>query len=316
MSLELFGLSLLNGLSYGLLLFMLSAGLTLIFGIMRVLNLAHGSFYMLGAYLGYTATCIVGMNFWLTLILVPCAVGMVGMLSEKYLLRRVHARGHLAELLLTYGLALLVLAVVQWIWGKAPVEYRIPAFLQGHLFELWGMSFPRYRALIMGIALFMLLFLIILLRGTSTGLLLQAATQNPRMLESLGYNVPALWAWVFGAGCALAALAGVLGGFAYVTEPAMAQSMGMLLFVVIVIGGMGSLAGALLASVLLGVFQTLAVGVNIRLADLLHMDVVATGSLWNITLSQCAPLLPFILMVLVLLLRPQGLLSVRQERRV
>ena len=133
---------------------MLSAGLTLIFGIMRVLNLAHGSFYMLGAYLGYTATCIVDMNFWLTLILVPCAVGMVGMLSEKYLLRRVHARGHLAELLLTYGLALLVLAVVQWIWGKAPVEYRIPAFLQGHLFELWGMSFPRYRALIMGIALF------------------------------------------------------------------------------------------------------------------------------------------------------------------
>lgn len=308
--------SVLNGLSYGLLLFMLSAGLTLIFGMMRMLNMAHGSFYMLGAYLGYSLTCIVGVNFWLALLFVPCLVGALGYVLERGLISKIRnsGRGHLAELLLTYGLALVIFSFVELLWGKGPVDYVMPSVLQGSLFKVGGMGFPRYRAMLMFIALVVLILFVVLWRYTRMGVILSAASQNARMLEMLGYNVNHLWACVFGMGCALAGLAGVIGGLAYVTEPAMAQSMGMLLFVVIIMGGLGSVAGAFCASILIGLLQTFAVGLDMSLAQLLGTHTIESPLL-NQPLSQWAPLLPFILLLIVLVLRPQGLLGEKADAR-
>lgn len=315
MNIELLIIALLNGLSYGLILFLLSAGLTLIFGMMRVLNLAHGSFYMLGAYVGYTATCLLDINLWLTLLLAPCLIGVLGALVEKYVIRQVQGRGHLAELLLTFGISLLILAIVQFIWGKSPVEYRIPAVLQGSAFELFGFSFPRYRIAMMFIALLVLASISVVLRIGSVRIQLKALTQNPKILESFGINVPRLMMLIFGTGCALAGLAGVLGGFAYVTEPAMAGSMGMLLFVVIIVGGIGSVRGAFITSLLLGVLQTFAVSLDVSLASLLGSTEITTVSWLHISTAQLAHLLPFALMVVVLWLFPDGLFGEHTQER-
>lgn len=312
---QLLLISIINGLSYGLLLFLLSAGLTLILSIMRVLNMAHGSFYMLGAYTGYSLTCMAGVPFYLALLLTPCIVGMMGNLAEKHLISKIraHARGHLAELLLTYGIALVIFSFVQLMWGKSPVEYTIPNALQGSLLSIQGIQFPVYRGFIMLLALAVLSVLIVILRYTKAGILLKAAAQNAPILESFGYNVPRLWACVFALGCALAGLAGVMGGFAYVTEPGMAQSMGMLLFVIVIIGGLGSLMGALVASMLIGVLQTIAVGMDLRVADFLPFET--SVPLLHLTVSQCAPLLPFLLLMIVLLIRPLGLFGARDHVR-
>lgn len=308
--------SILNGLSYGLLLFMLSAGLTLIFGMMRMLNMAHGSFYMLGAYFGYSLTCLLGMNFWLVLLLTPCFIGALGYVLERELISKIRysGRGHLAELLLTYGLALVILSMVELLWGKSPLDYVIPSGLQGSLFEVNGIGFPRYRALLMLVALVVMILFVVLWRYTRIGAILSAASQNARMLETLGYNVNHVWACVFGVGCALAGLAGVIGGLAYVTEPAMAQSMGMLLFVVIIMGGLGSVAGAFCASLLVGLVQTLAVGLDVSVAQLLGVQSI-DNPFFNQPLSQWAPLLPFILLLIVLIVRPQGLLGEKADVR-
>ncbi|MGL4668615.1 MAG: branched-chain amino acid ABC transporter permease [Saezia sp.] len=315
MSIETLLISLLNGLSYALLLFLLSSGLTLIFGMMRVLNLAHGSFYMLGAYLGYTATCLLRVGFGWALIFVPCALGGLGFLTHHYVIKRVQGQGHLSELLLTYGVALVILALVQLVWGKSAVPYTLPESLQGRAFEWLGVQFPRYRLAVMLVAMLVLAGMAYFLRLRSSGVLLKAATQNPMMLEALGCNVALLMSQVFALGCALAGLAGVLGGVAYVTEPMMGQSMGMLLFVVIVIGGLGSLRGAFLASILIGIFYSMMVGWNVRLADLLHLKDIPLNSFWSMSTAQLAPLIPFILMVLVLWLCPQGLFGSKVRLR-
>src|SRR5687768_12005753 len=154
MTLEAFVISLLNGVSYGLLLFMLSAGLTLIFSMLGVLNFAHASFYMLGAYLGYTLTAVVG--FAPAFFLAPLAVAALGAVFQQRCLRRAHAHGHVPELLITFGLSFVVLELVQLLWGTGPVDYRIPAALEGSLFTLYGTQFPIYRAFLMGVALAML----------------------------------------------------------------------------------------------------------------------------------------------------------------
>lgn len=283
-------IALLNGLSYGLLLFMLSAGLTLILSLMGVLNFAHASFYMLGAYLGYSVSGALG--FWAALGLVPLAVAVLGALFQQLCLRRVHRFGHVAELLLTFGLSYLILEVVQLVWGRSTVPYALPDALQGPLFTLYGTQFPRSRAFIMAVALAMLLALWLLLRHTRIGLVIQAALTHPRMVEALGHDVPRVFTGVFAGGCALAGLAGVIGGNTYVTEPAMALALGPIVFVVVVVGGLGSLAGAFAASLLIGLVQTLAVA--------LHPDT-----------ARLAPILPYLLMVAVLVLRPQGLMGRR-----
>ena len=223
MSAELLVVSLLNGVSYGLLLFMLSSGLTLIFSMMGVLNFAHTSFYMLGAYLAYTLSGVVG--FWWALVLAPLAVGVLGALFERYCLRRVHRFGHVPELLVTFGLSYVMVELVQLVWGRSTVPYGLPEALQGPLFTLYGTQFPKSRAFIMLVALWMLLVVWLLLTRTRIGLVIQAALKHPEMVQALGHNVPRVFMGVFGGGCALAALAGVIGGNTYVTEPAMAGSV-------------------------------------------------------------------------------------------
>ena len=313
---EFFVISLLNGLSYGLLLFMLSSGLTLIFSMMGVLNFAHASFYMLGAYLAYAISQWLG--FWPALVLAPVAVGVVGACFERWCLRRVHAMGHVPELLITFGLSYIILEVVQLIWGRSAMDYRVPAGLDGPLFTLFETQFPAYRAFMMAVSLLMLLSLWVLLTRTRVGLLIQAALTHPDTVQALGHNVPRIFMGVFGAGSALAGLAGVLGGNAFVTEPGMAATVGSVIFVVVVVGGMGSLGGAFLASLLIGVVQTFAVAFDYSMLMLLQSLGVATSqamqnnSVLKLTLSQVAPILPYLFLVLILIFRPKGLLGTRE----
>lgn len=348
MTAETFLISLLNGISYGLLLFMLSSGLTLIFSMMGVLNFAHASFYMLGAYFAYTLTRIEAIGYWPALVLAPLAVGLLGALFERVCLRRVHKFGHVPELLVTFGLSYLILEVVQLVWGRAAVDYRVPEALAGSLFtithappgglgflwggappELCGMAadpaqrlsctqFPAYRAFMMCIALLMLAALWLVLARTRIGLVIRAALTHPEMVEALGHNVPRIFMLVFGGGTALAGLAGVIGGNAFITEPSMALALGPIIFVVVVLGGMGSLAGAFLASILIGLVQTFGIALDHSLLTL------AQGMGWDLTpqtfgypvlrmkISEVAPILPYLLLVLMLIFRPRGLLGTRE----
>jgi branched-chain amino acid transport system permease protein len=212
-------------------------------------------------------------------------------------------------MLVTFGLSLLLLEAVQLVWGTGPVNYRVPALFDGVIWRIGEVALPAYRVFIMGVSMLVLLALAAWLRLSSVGLVIKAALTHPHMVQALGHDLPRVLMGVFALGCALAALAGVLGGNAFVTEPGMAATIGSVLFVVIVVGGLGSLAGALLASLVIGVLQTLAVGFDVKLGQLLGLP--AQNALTQIAVSQLAPLLPFALMVLVLLLRPRGLLGQR-----
>ena len=313
---EFFTISLLNGLSYGLLLFMLSSGLTLIFSMMGVLNFAHASFYMLGAYFAFSVTELIG--FWPALIIAPLLVGLLGAGFEKYCLRRVHKFGHVPELLITFGLSYILLEMVQLAWGRSSVDYRVPAELSGPLFTLFGTQFPIYRGFMMLVALLMLLAVWLLLTRTRIGLVIQAALTHPDTVESLGHNVPRVFMMVFGGGAALAGLAGVIGGNAFVTEPGMAATVGSVIFVVVVVGGMGSLAGAFLASLLIGIVQTFAVAIDSSLMGGLQMlGATVTPQTFGyavlkLKISQIAPIMPYLFLVLILIFRPKGLLGTRE----
>lgn len=305
--------STLNGLLYGLLLFMLASGLTLIFSMMGVLNFAHASFYMLGAYFAYSLGATTG--FWAALFLAPILVGLAGAAVERYGLRHVHKNGHVAELLFTFGLAYVIEETVKLIWGKNPVPFRPPAFLEQPLFTLWGINYPTLRIFIMVTAIAMFVALWVLLKRTRVGLIVQASLTHPHMVANLGHNVPLVFMGVFAVGCALAGLAGVLGGVYFITEPAMAVTMGPIVFVVVVIGGMGSLAGAFIASLLIGLVQTFAISVNASLSDFLAWFGILVSNrsdLGRITLAQIAPMLPFLLLVLMLIFRPKGLMGTRE----
>jgi branched-chain amino acid transport system permease protein len=311
-------LSALNGLSYSLLLFLLASGLTLIFSLLGVLNFAQGSFYMLGAYLAWQSGQWLG--FWAGLLLASIGVALVATLFETGVLRRVRARaqGHLPELLATFAFGLVLVEATRLLWGSASVPYAIPAALQGSLFRLGGMEFSIYRGFVMTVALAALGLAWMLLWRTRAGLVVQAALTHAPMTSALGHNVPAVQTLVFAAGGSLAGLAGAVGGPLLITEPGMAAQMGALLFAVIIIGGLGSLRGALLGALLVGELQTLAVAVNGSLADALQWLGWATPAAWpasngilpsllHLDLSRAAPLMPYALLVVVLALRPQGL---------
>ena len=335
-----FLISLLNGLSVGLLLFMLASGLTLIFSMMGVLNFAHASFYMVGAYVAYTITQVVG--FWWGLVLAPPLVGLLGALFERYALRQVHKFGHVPELLITFGLSYIILELVQLVWGRQAVNFQPPPSLQGPLFTIldfpgslgftWGApppecrttegaictQFPTFRAFGMGVAIAMLVAVWLLLTRTRIGLVIQAALTHAQAVESLGHNVPRVFMGVFGGGTALAALAGVIGGALRVTEPSMALAVGAVVFAVIVIGGMGSLAGAFVASVGLGIIDSFAVGSDRSLLDLFGFFGLKVGpeafgyAVWSVKMSQVAAILPYLLLVLILIFRPKGLFGTRE----
>jgi len=313
---ELFIVSLLNGLVYGMLLFMLASGLTLILSMMGVLNFAHASAYMLGAYFAFTISQYIG--FWPALILAPILCGLVGAGIEMFGLRRVHKNGHIAELLFTFGLALIIEKVVQMTWGLIPVPYRIPEGLDFTLFRIYGTNFPAYRAFMLLISALMFGMIWLGLTRTRIGLVIQAALHHPEMVGALGHNVPRVFTLVFAAGTGLAGLAGVIGGNYQVTEPAMAFTMGPIVFVVVVFGGLGSLSGCFIASLLMGLIQTFAVVLDYSLADLLmRFGVTVTSAtpfheVLMVPLPRIGALLPYILLVLILVFRPRGLMGTRE----
>lgn len=307
--------TLFNGLLYGMLLFMLSSGLTLIFGMMGVLNFAHASFFMLGAYFAYQISKYIG--FIPALFIAPLIIAFCGAMVEKYALRRVHKFGHVAELLFTFGLFYIIEELVQMIWGKVPVGYHVPEYMNFTLFSMSGMGYQAYAmfTLVVSVAMFVVLFTV--LTKTRAGLIIQAALTHPEIVSSLGHNVPRVFMLVFGLGCALAGLAGVLAGNTLGTEPSMALSLGPIVFVVIVVGGLGSLKGALVASILIGIIQTTAISLDYSINSFIEFIGMSVDveSLWRIiidlTISQVAPILPYLLLVLMLIFRPRGLFGNR-----
>jgi len=313
---ELIVFSLLNGLVFGLLLFMLSSGLTLIFGMMGVLNFAHAGFYMLGAYFGYAISRALG--FWPALAVAPVLVAVLGVGVERYGLRRVHRFGHVPELIFTFGVAIVIEEMVQLVWGRPAKSFEIPRALDFALFRFSHGSFPAYKAFMLVIAIAIFLFLFAAFTRTRAGLVIQASLTHPGMVAMLGHNVPRVFMVVFGIGSALAGLAGVIAGPVLGTFPGMAQVLGSIVFVVVVIGGLGSLTGALLASLLIGILQTLAVALNVSVGSALAsvgVPVDATGpfhDLWRVTVAQVAPIMPYLLLVLILIVRPTGLFGTRE----
>jgi branched-chain amino acid transport system permease protein len=309
--LQIITFSTLNGLLYGMLLFMMASGLTLIFSMMGVLNFAHASFYMLGAYFGFEISRHIG--FWPGFVVAPLFVGVLGALVERFGLRRLHRLGHVSELLFTFGLAFVIEEAVQMVWGKLPVDYRVPPSLDFVAFRLFDTTYPAYRMFMLLTAVAMFVALLAVLTRTRIGLIIQAALTHPDAVATLGHNVSGIFMLVFGAGAALAGLAGVIAGPALVTQPSMAALLGPILFVVIVVGGLGSVTGAFVASLLIGMVQTFAVAMDASLAEIFGSGAPPwLGDLWQVTVAQLAPVIPYLLLVLVLIFRPKGLMGTRE----
>jgi branched-chain amino acid transport system permease protein len=274
---------------------------------------------MLGAYFAYQIS--VWLGFWVALFAAPLALFALGMAVERFGLRRVHKWGHVPELLFTFGLSYIIVELVQVIWGRAAVPYRVPQALDGPVgwLQAHGITFPQYRMFMMAVAIGMLVALWLVLTRTRIGLVIQAALTHPQQVEALGHNVPRVFMLVFGAGSALAGLAGVVGGNAFVTEPAMAGTVGAIVFVVIVVGGMGSLAGAFVAALLIGLLESFGKVSDLsglRLLESLGWPLAPDAALYpvlKLTLSQVAPVLPYLLLVLILIVRPKGLLGTRED---
>jgi branched-chain amino acid transport system permease protein len=277
-----------HGLIYGMLLFLVASGLTLVFGMMGVLNLAHASFYMIGAYLAYTITSRLG-SFWLSLLICPIIVGLLGIVIERFLLRKAYKGGHTSQLLLTFGLAFIFGEFVRIIWGGAPLSVPAPAILAGNV-HVAGLTYPVYRIFILGFSLLVLAGMTLLLTRTRLGIIIRAAVTDADMVGVLGTNVPVVLMGVFGAGAALAAVAGVIAAPFSSMYPAMGADALLDCFVVIVLGGFGSLYGAFLASLMIGELQSF-------------------GILW---IPRLALIFEFLLMAIVLILRPTGLFGEKE----
>jgi branched-chain amino acid transport system permease protein len=278
----------LHGLAYAGLLFLVSAGLTLVFGMMNVLNFAHAAMYMLGAYFSFTLLRTTG-QFWLCLFVCPLLLFIIGALVERFLLRRVHAYGHLHELLLTFGLAYIITELVKLIWGNFPLAVNIGGFL-GRTVEFFGMIYPIYRIFIFVCAVIVGLTMAAILYKTRLGIILRAAVNDSEMVNALGFNVPLVFTGVFAFGAALSGLAGVIAGPLLTTYPGMAHEILIDAFVVIVVGGFGSLGGAVVASLLIGELQSFGV----------------------LLFPKLSLALVYMLMASVLIIKPSGLFGEKQ----
>ena len=273
----------LHGLVYGMLLFLVASGMTLVFGMMDILNIAHAAFYMLGAYLGYSVLMATG-NFWLALVVAPVGVGILGALVERFLLRKVHSFGHAFELLITFGVFFVVTEAVKWIWGDFPRPVDPPPALSGSV-HLLGFQYPVYRLFILVISSIVLAGLLYVFLKTRVGIRIRAAVSDGQMVDALGVNVPRLFLGVFSGGTALAGLAGVVAGPFLSTYPGMGLDMMVDTFVVVVVGGFGSLPGAFLASLMIGELQSFGI----------------------LFIPRLALVFQFLLMAVVLIIRPTGL---------
>ena len=295
---------LLNGLQFGLMLFLLAAGLTLVFGIMDMINLAHGSLYMLGAFLAAALVQATG-SFTLGVLLAIPATAVLGMLLEMSVLRTLYARDHLSQVLATFALILILNEVVHIIWGTdAPMS--MPASLTGPVELLPGMPYPAYRLLIIAVGAAVAFLLWLVVAKTRVGMQVRAGASNREMALALGIDVPRLFTFVFGAGAALCAVAGAMLAPLLAVQVGMGENILILAFVVIVIGGIGSIRGAFVAALLVGIVD--AVG-RAYLRPLLAL--MTTRAAADSAGPALASMLIYILMAAVLFVRPQGLFPPR-----
>lgn len=278
----------LHGLAYGMVLFLIASGLTIIFGMMGILNLAHAAIFMLSAYFCYQVIAMTG-SFWAALIVAPICTGIFGIFLERVFLRRIRAFGHLGELILTLGLSMVILGLVKIFWGTQSLPIQVPDILKG-MVNMGGLEYPIYRLFIIGMSLVVMIFMVLLLYKTRLGKIVRAAVSDRDMVNALGINIPMVFMLVFGVGCWLAGVAGVAIAPILTVFPGLADQVGMDAFIVVVTGGFGSLAGAFVVSIIFGLLSSYGVQF----------------------LSQLAPVLMVMFMAVVLAIRPNGLFGVKE----
>ena len=294
----------LNGLQFGVMLFLMSAGLTLVFGIMQLINLAHGSLYMLGAYVAATVTHWSG-NFLLGLLAALPAAALVGMLMEVIVLRRLYQRDHLDQVLATFGLILFFNELTRLLWGRQPLFMDVPTWLSYTVEIIPGAPYPAYRLAIIGVGIAVAVFLYLLFTRTRLGMQIRAGADNREMIAALGVNIKLLYTLVFGLGALLAGLAGAMAGPILAVETGMGESILILTFVVIVIGGIGSIRGAFISALLVGLVDTLGRAFLPTLFRLFLPAAQADGMG-----SSLASMGIYIFMAAILIWRPKGLFPV------
>lgn len=274
-----------NGIGIGMLYFLLAVGLSIVFGLLRFVNFAHGTFYLLGAYFCYQMTQW-GLSFWLSLIVVPLVVGALGWITEKLILRHVYSKPHEFHILITVGFALIVQEVVIMIWGPLGDSVAVPDMLNGVV--MWGsFIYPKYRLFVIGFTALLAVLIWWLLEGTRLGSIVRAGSESTEMVSLLGKNIFGIFSLVFGLGVGTAALAGVLAAPIRGVSPFMGVEALGVAFVVVVVGGLGSFSGALVGGLLIGIVQSLMT------------------TIW----PPGASLMIYVAMAAVLLLRPNGLLG-------
>ncbi len=294
----------LNGLQLGITLFLMSAGLTLVFGIMQVINLAHGSFYMIGAYVGATVTAVSG-SFLLGVLAALGAAGLSGMAVEMLVLRKLYKREHLDQVLATFGLIFFFNEMTRIIWGKQPLFMDIPTWLRGTVELLPGLIYPIYRLAVILVGILVAFGLWYLFSRTRLGMQIRAGASNRDMVAALGINIKLLYTLVFGLGTLLAGLAGVMAGPILAVESGMGESILILTFVVIVIGGIGSVRGAVVGALLVGLVDTLG---RAFLPTIFRLFL--SSSYADSISASLASMSIYILMAAVLVWKPRGLLPI------
>jgi branched-chain amino acid transport system permease protein len=296
----------LNGLQLGVLLFLVAAGLTLVFGVMDFINLAHGVQFMIGAYLAAMFTALTD-NFFLGLGLALPAALTLGLALEWLVFRHLYARDHLDQVLATFGIILFLNQAVKFVWGAAPLSEPVPALLSGSIQLMEGLRYPIYRLAVIGSGIAVALLLSLLVSRTRIGMLVRAGAANAPMVSALGVDIGRLFMLVFGFGAMLAGFAGAMVAPLVSVEPGMGDNLLILTFVVIVIGGIGSVRGAFIAALLVGLVDTLGRAFAPPLLRL-FLDASAASQ----TGRALAPMLIYILMATVLFFRPAGLFPVRR----
>ncbi len=277
-----------HGLAYGMVLFLVASGLTMIFGMMDILNLAHAAFFMLSAYFCYQFLTMTG-NFWAALLLAPLATAFFGVILERFFLRKIHAYGLMSQLVLTVGVTLVILACVKIFWGTESLPVKVPPILSG-LVTYAGLDYPVYRLFVIGLSLAVLVIMALLLYKTRLGKIVRAAVSDADMVNALGINIPLVFTFVFGVGIWLAGVAGVAIAPILTVFPGLEAQMGMDAFVVVITGGFGSLSGAFIVSIIFGLLSSFGVQF----------------------VSTLAPVLMFAFMAVVLAIKPTGLFGERE----
>lgn len=297
----------LNGLQFGLLLFLLAAGLTLVFGIMDLVNLAHGSLYMLGAYFAATFAAWTG-SFVLGALLALGATLMVGMVVEVVAMRRLYGRDHLDHVLGTFGLILFFDELVRLVWGPEGLTLPLPSWLNTSVRILPGVDYSAYKLSIIVVTLSVAAFLYVLVMRTRIGMLIRAGASNREMVGALGVNIKLLYTLVFGLGAALAGLAGLMQAPILTVQIGMGENILILAFVITVIGGIGSIRGAFIAALLVGICDTIA---RAYLPDLLRLFLSYRTS--SAVAPAISSMMIYLIMAIVLAVRPQGLFQVSNK---